>query len=79
MTDAEKLKIAFTKARREREAWKNKYQIINKKRKVQEDLFSYGVQSDTPWKLIVDKLVLEKVEMEEQIKKLNLRLLGEYP
>lgn len=99
MTDAKKLKITLTKAWRERDAWKNKYQVINnedeevqrklkmkneeeifnKKRKVQDDLFSSSVQSDTPWKLIVDKLVLEKAEMEEQIKTLNLRLLGESP
>lgn len=58
---------------------KNEEELSNKKRKVQEDLFSYGVQSNTPWKLIMDKLVLEKAEMEEQIKKLNLRLLGESP
>ncbi|XP_050895152.1 uncharacterized protein LOC127101748 [Lathyrus oleraceus] len=98
MTNAEKMKISLTKTQRERDAWKNKYQIINnedeelkrklkmkneeylsnKKRKVQEDLFSYGVQSDTSWKLIMDKLVLEKDEMEEQTKTLNLRLLGEF-
>ena len=44
---------------------KNEEELSNKKRKVQEDLFSFSVQSDTPWKLIVDKLVLEKAEMEE--------------
>ncbi|XP_050878480.1 uncharacterized protein LOC127082285 [Lathyrus oleraceus] len=81
----EKVKIALTKAQRERDAWKNKYQIINnedeeikrqwnmkneedlsnKKKKVQEDIFSYGVQSGAPWKLIMDKLVLEKAKVEE--------------
>ncbi|XP_050877397.1 uncharacterized protein LOC127081157 [Lathyrus oleraceus] len=88
MTGTEKLKIALTRVQQERDAWKNKYQIIhaenkelqrhlkqrndeeiaNKKRKVQDDLFSSSIipvpGSNNPptscaWKMIVDKLMVE--------------------
>ncbi|XP_050895429.1 uncharacterized protein LOC127102056 [Lathyrus oleraceus] len=60
---------------------KNEEELSKKKRKVQEDLFSSSIQLDTPptsvaWKLIVDKLVLEKTQMEDQIKELNRKLQG---
>jgi hypothetical protein len=103
MTDAEKLKIALTRVQRERDAWKNKYQIIhveneelqrhlkqrndeelaNKKRKVQEDLFSSSIipvlgsdnrPTSGAWKMIVDKLVIEKTQMKDRIKELNRKL-----
>ena len=48
---------------------------------MQEDLFSSSIQPDTPpasvaWKLIVDKLVIEKTQMEDQIKELNRNMQG---
>jgi hypothetical protein len=97
MTDTEKLKVTLTRMQRERDAWKNKYQIVhaenkelqrhlkqrndeelaNKKIKVQEDLLSSSIRSvpssdDPPtsgaWKMIVDKLVVEKTQMKDRIK-----------
>ena len=109
MDDAEKLKIALTKVQRERDAWKNKYQVVDienaklqehfkhknevevakKKRKAQEDLFSSCIQpvpdvlkssetlsTSVAWKLVVDKLVIEKTQMEDQIRVLTRRLQG---
>ena len=60
---------------------KNEEELTNNKRKVQEDLFSSSIHPDTPptpvaWKLIVDKLVIEKTQMEDQIKELNRKLQG---
>lgn len=103
MTDTEKLKIALTRVQREKDAWKNKYQIVhaeneelqrhlkqrndeelaNKKRKVQKDLFSSSIipvhgsdnrPTSGAWKMIVDKLVVEKTQMKDQIKELNRKL-----
>ncbi|XP_050897221.1 uncharacterized protein LOC127104047 [Lathyrus oleraceus] len=103
MTDTEKLKIALTRVQQERDAWKNKYQIVhaeneelqrhlkqkndeelaNKKRKVQKDLFSFNIvpvlgsdnrPTSGAWKMIVDKLVIEKTQMKDRIKELNRKL-----
>ncbi|XP_050916553.1 uncharacterized protein LOC127131681 [Lathyrus oleraceus] len=103
MIDTEKLKISLTRVQRERDAWKNKYQIFhaeneelqrhlkqrndeelaNKKRKLQEDLFSssirpipgsYNPPTSGTWKMIVDKLVVEKTQMRDQIEELNRKI-----
>lgn len=103
MSDAEKLKFALTMRQQERDAWKNKYQIVhveneelkrqlkqrndedlaNKKIKVQEDLLSSSIKqvpgSDNPptsgaWKMIVNKLMVEKAQMKDRIKELDRKL-----
>lgn len=60
---------------------KNEQELANKKRKVQEELFSSSIKPDTPpasvaWKLIVDKLMIGKTQMEDHIKDLNRKLQG---
>ena len=62
---------------------RNDEDLANKKRKLQEDLFSSSIRpvpgSDNPptsgaWKMIVDKLLVEKTQMKDRIKEHNRKL-----
>ncbi|XP_050889493.1 uncharacterized protein LOC127094746 [Lathyrus oleraceus] len=62
---------------------RNYEELANKKRKVQEDLFSSSIKpvpgSDNPptlgaSKMIIDKLVVENTQMKDRIKELNMKL-----
>lgn len=62
---------------------RNDEELAKKKRKVQEGLFSFSIMpvpgSDDPhtssaWKMIVDKLVVEKTQMNDRIKEINRKL-----